>query len=165
MIWIPHFNSEMPNVVPIRVLVSMALVGWCSWCGYWSKRYSPCSAGVEWAALGWLQQQRAASSNRNGSSSEEATSRTRWLSLKRQDLVELEVISPIEALGFLYCVVKPEDPLIFQSPQGWMLTRLRWLLLLFTNLWEYGYSVQKRDHSFKTESGHFNCSGQKCKFL
>jgi hypothetical protein len=64
------------------------------------------------------------------------------LSLKQQDLVELEVVALAycvmcnRVLGFLYCSLITEHLITFQLMQGRMLTRWRRLLILFTSLQE-----------------------------
>jgi hypothetical protein len=71
------------------------------------------------------------------------------------------VLCRSRVLGFLYCSLTTEHLLTFQSMQCRMLTRWRRLLILFTSLQE----VQKRDHSYRTKRGHFNCGEQNCKLL
>lgn len=70
---------------------------------------------------------------------------------------------------FSECLVTAESnlkcPPKYHLLQGRMLTRWKLLLILFTNLREFGYSVQKKGHNSKIENAHSNCWEQSCKFL
>jgi hypothetical protein len=62
---------------------------------------------------------------------------------------------------FSECLVTAESnlkcPPKYHLLQGRMLTRWKLLLILFTNLREFGYSVQKKGHNSKIENAHSNC--------